>query len=177
MDDAVSESVCQLGSLLCSKGFSVSVDQWSRKEQCTLGPLPWLHSQLEKLDRMGGRVVLALTHKGSERAEQWTQWNGNGEVMDTEQLKSPYFDLFSASLFLIQANKLQGKAHERFVLVEFASHPTQCHRSDTSPPGLLQGLPLFQLPSQTQSFLSELTVVEAEMGSGGRTWTGWKLDI
>ncbi|XP_061583175.1 interleukin-17 receptor C [Cololabis saira] len=173
VDDGVSEAVCQLGSFLCSQGFSVSVDQWSRKEQCTLGPLTWLHSQLLKLDSMGGRVLLVLTHKASERTEEWTHWSKNEEVKNSQELKSPYSDLFSGSLVLIQANRQLGRADERFVLVKFDSHPTQRHNGDKSLPGLLQGLPLFQLPSQTQSLLSELTVVQ-ETGSSGKTWTGWR---
>ncbi|KAM6927654.1 uncharacterized protein FYW49_003824 [Xenentodon cancila] len=172
-DDGVSEAVCQLGSFLCSQGFSVSVDQWSRKEQCTLGPLTWLHSQLLKLDSVGGQVVLVLTHKASERTEEWTHWSKDEEVKNPQEVMSPYSDLFCGSLVLIQASKQQGRADERFVLVKFDSHPTQRHSGDKSLPGLLQGLPLFQLPSQTRSLLSQLTVT-VERGSGGRTWTGWR---
>ncbi|XP_074535152.1 uncharacterized protein il17rc [Halichoeres trimaculatus] len=166
----VSESVCQLGSLLSNHGFSVSVDQWSRKEQCTLGPLPWLHSQLLELKTQGGRVVLVLTLKALKRAEEWTWWykeaiktksGGN----DYPQICSPYSDVFTASLCLIQADKEQGRAGERFLLVTFDSHPS----SDKSLPQLFQGVPLFHLPSKTRALMTELTVGSTGRGSSQRT--------
>lgn len=175
VDDLVSESVCGLGSQLCDQGFSVSADQWSRKEQCTLGPMPWLHSQLLELNSRGGRVVLVLTRKALERAEEWT--HRNKDVIKTKeddkglpQICSPYSDVFTASLSVIQADKQLGRAGERFLLVTLDSHPS----SDRSLPELLQGLPLFQLPSHTQALLFELTVGRTGRGSGRRTWTGWK---
>ncbi|XP_029946715.1 uncharacterized protein il17rc [Salarias fasciatus] len=175
VDDDVSDSVCQLGSLLSSQGFSVSVDQWSRKEQCTLGPLPWLHSQLLKLDSQGGRILLVLTQKAVERTAEWTHWTNdvkmNGKDKELPLLWSPYADTFTASLFIIQADKQLGRAGERFLLVKFDSHPAQSHSRDRRLPEPLQGLPLFQLPSQTQSLLTELTVVEAERGSDKRRQT------
>ncbi|XP_070758554.1 uncharacterized protein il17rc isoform X2 [Enoplosus armatus] len=169
VDDGVSESVCRLGSLLCNQGFSVSVDQWSRKEQCNLGPLPWLHSQLLELKSHGGRIVLVLTRKALERAEEWT----HKEVINTKeedegllQIWSPYSDVFTASLCLIQADKQLGRTGERFLLVKFDSHPC----SDKGLPEPLQGLPLLQLPSQTQTLLTELTVGGTQRGLGRRTW-------
>ncbi|XP_034726093.1 interleukin-17 receptor C-like isoform X2 [Etheostoma cragini] len=170
VDDGVSESVCRLGSQLFNQGFRVSVDQWSRKEQCTMGPLPWLHSQLLEMKSLGGRIVLVLTPKALERAEEWTHGNEAVSKMKGDnglpQICSPYSDVFTASLFLIQAAKQLGIAGERFLLVEFDSHPS----IDKRLPELLQGLPLFQLPSQIQALLSELT----GRGSGRRTWTSWK---
>lgn len=167
-EDGVSESVCRLGSLLCNQGFSVSVDQWSRNEQCTLGPLPWLHSQMLELNSHGGRAVLVLTRKALERAQEWTHrqkevFKMKGEDKGLHQICSPYSDVFTASLCLIQADKQLGRAIERFLLVKFDSHPC----SDRSLPELLQGLPLFKLPCQTQALLSELTV--GGRGSGRRT--------
>ncbi|XP_008283374.1 uncharacterized protein il17rc [Stegastes partitus] len=176
VDDGVSESVHQLWSLLCSQGFSVSVDMWSRKEQCDLGPLPWLHSQLLKINSLGSRAVLILNGKALERTEEWTRSSKvvietKGEDRLPPQLQSPYYDMFAASLFLIQADKQLGRAGERFVLVRFDSPSKQTHSSDRSLPELLQGLPLFQLPSQTPSLLAELTAVPAERTSGQRMWT------
>ncbi|XP_054883197.1 uncharacterized protein il17rc [Poeciliopsis prolifica] len=172
LDDAVSESVCLLGSQLCSQGFSVSVDQWCRKDQCTMGPLPWLYSQLQKLDNMGGRVLLVLTQKALEKTEEWTLLNNGGGGKGQQQMKSPYSDLFMASLFIIQAHKKLGRAAERFVLVKIDSHQTKNHSSDDKLPELLQGLPLFLLPSQSQSLTTELTVEEA-----GTTRTEWRRNI
>ncbi|XP_071349107.1 uncharacterized protein il17rc [Trachinotus anak] len=174
LDDGVSESVCQLGSLLYNKGFSVSVDQWSRKEQCTLGPLPWLHSKLLELESPGNRVVVVLTRKAIERTEEWMHQQkqvikSKGENKGLPQIFSPYSDLFTASLCIMHAYKQLGRAEERFLLVKFDSHSS----SDWNLPELLQGLPLFQLPFQTQALLTELTVGRTGR-SGGKTWTGWK---
>ncbi|XP_041638874.1 interleukin-17 receptor C isoform X2 [Cheilinus undulatus] len=170
VDAGVSESVCQLGSLLSNHGFSVSVDQWSRKEQCTLGPLPWLHSQLLELKSQRGRAVLILNQKALERAEEWTRWYKKDmkTKMDSKGLPqrwSPYSDVFSALLFIIQTDKEQGRAGERFLLVKFDSYQS----SNKGLPELFQGLPLFHLPSKTRAFLSELTVGGTERGAGRRT--------
>ncbi|XP_069559436.1 interleukin-17 receptor C [Brachyistius frenatus] len=179
MYDGVLESVCQLGSFLRDQGFSVSVDQWSRKEQCTLGPLPWLHSQLLRLNSHGGRVLLVLTDKALEKTEEWTHRDEDGVMKrgdkDLPLSSSPYSDMFTASLFIIQADKQLGRAGERFLLLKFDSHPLQSHSSDRTLPVVLQGLPLFQLPSQTQALLDELGVVETEKGPGRMTWTEWSL--
>ncbi|XP_068171591.1 interleukin-17 receptor C isoform X2 [Antennarius striatus] len=159
MDDGVSESVCQLGSLLCSRGFSVSVDQWSRKQQCRQGPLPWLHSQLLELDNCGGRAVLVLSRRALERADEWTLRNKDAMKTKSEekgqpQPGSPYSDVFMASLFLIQADRQLGRAGKRFLLVNLDSN--LC--SEKKIPEPLQGLTLFQLPAQTKAFLTELTL-------------------
>ncbi|XP_056249743.1 interleukin-17 receptor C [Seriola aureovittata] len=174
LDDGLSDSVCRLGSLLCNKGFNVSVDQWSRKEQCTLGPLLWLHSKLLELDSRGNRVVVVLNRKAIERTEEWMHQyeeviKTKGEDKGLPQMCSPYSDLFTASLCIIHADKQLGRAGERFLLVKFDSHPS----SDRNLPELLQGLPLFQLPFQTQALLTELTVGHTGT-SGGKTWTRWK---
>ncbi|KAG7244598.1 hypothetical protein INR49_029617 [Caranx melampygus] len=160
LDGGVSDSVCRLGSLLCNKGFNVSVDQWSRMELWNRGPLPWLHSKLLEMDSQGDHVVLVLTRKAIEKAEEWMPQNK--EIIKTKdrglpQMCSPYSDLFTAALCIIHADKLQGRAGKRFLLVTFDSHL----RSDRKRPELLQGLPLFQLPFQTQALLTELTVEQA----------------
>lgn len=167
-DVGVSKSVDQLGSFLCSQGFSASVDRWSRREQCSQGPLVWLYSQLQKMDSTGGRVVLTLTQNTSERAEEWIHLNTAEDAENPHQLTGPYADLFTASLFIIHRLKMQARAAERFVLVNFdTSHK---HNTDMKLPELLRGLPMFHLPSQTQSLLTELTVAETEMGRRRRTW-------
>ncbi|XP_036956919.1 interleukin-17 receptor C-like [Acanthopagrus latus] len=173
VDGGVSESVCQLGSMLCTRGFRVSVDQWSIKEQCTLGPLPWLHSQLLELNSQRGRVVLVVTRKALERAEEWTHRHKEDIKTKGQENRglpltgSPYSDVFMASLCLIEADRLQGRAGERFLLATFDPHP----RSDRNLPELLQGLRLFQLPSQTGALLTELTVG----GTGKGSWKRWCL--
>lgn len=167
VDNEVLESVCRLGSLLCNRGFSVSVDQWCRKEQCTLGPLPWLHSQLLELNSRGGRVVLVLTRKVLGRTAEWTHQHPSDSGLP--QTWSPYSDVFTACLSLIEAEKQLSRAAERFLLVKLTSHPV----GDRSLPELLQGLPLFQLPCQTQPLLSELSMRGTGRRLGGRTWKKW----
>lgn len=165
VDEGVSELVSQLGSLLGSHGFSVCVDQWNREKQCIMGPVPWLHSQLLEMKQRGGRVVLVLTRKALETAEEWTRQEaartnaGDGGVPQTE---SPYSAVFVACLRLIHGVKHAGEARELFVLVRFDSK-----ERDRSLPELFQGLPLFHLPSQTQALLTGLTV----SGSRRRLWT------
>ncbi|XP_028302497.1 uncharacterized protein LOC114463260 isoform X2 [Gouania willdenowi] len=173
-DDGVSESICQLGSSLLSLGFSVAVDQWSRKQQCMMGPLPWLYAQLLKMDSVGGKVVLILNHRALERCEGWTTLSTNFELEEKAKelphMRSPYADTFTASMILIQAEKQLDGARGRFLLVKFRSHQEQAHSSDMGLPELLQGLPLFHLPSQTRCFINELTMVKPRRESR-RKWT------
>lgn len=155
-DEAISELVSQLGSLLGSHGFSLCVDQWNREKQCNMGPVPWLHSQLLELKQWGGRVVLVLTRKALETAEEWARQEAartKADARSVTQTESPYSDVFVACLRLIHSVKQAGKARELFVLVRFDSK----ERKDRSLPELFQGLPLFHLPSQTQALLTGLT--------------------
>ncbi|KAM9429314.1 LOW QUALITY PROTEIN: interleukin-17 receptor C-like [Salvelinus alpinus] len=129
-DQALPGLVCHLGSFLSSLGFSVSVDLWSQAELSVLGPVPWLNSQLDCLQRQGSKVVLVLTQAAWERAEEWGRrgWErdtlrGSGCEEDGESVegcRSPYLDVFSASLTCI-LDYLQGRAGERFTLVQFKS--------------------------------------------------------
>lgn len=91
------------------------------------------------------------------------------EENEVPKIWSPYSDLFTASLFLIQADKLLGRAGERFLLIQFDTHSKQTQTSNGTLPELLHGLPLFRLPTQTKSLLAELTVTETQRGSRGMT--------
>eukprot|EP00063_Salmo_salar_P048244 XP_014023079.1 PREDICTED: uncharacterized protein LOC106583442 isoform X2 [Salmo salar] len=194
VDGSVSELVCELGSSLCAQGFSVSVDLWSRAELCSLGPLPWLHSQLQHLDSHGVRAILVLTQAAWERTEDWVrQWDQQGqqgkdivqgvekeeggEEMEGEGedkgllqgLSSPYADVFSAALSCIKADHKLGCAGERFLLVHFEAHSVKPPSSERGLPELFQGLPMFHLPSQSQGLLAELAMgpTGPEAGIGG----------
>uniref|UniRef100_A0A4W5R1W2 Interleukin 17 receptor C n=1 Tax=Hucho hucho TaxID=62062 RepID=A0A4W5R1W2_9TELE len=181
VDGSVSELVCELGSSLCAQGFSVSVDLWSRTELCSLGPLPWLHSQLQHLDSQGGRAILVLTQAAWERTEDWVQqWDQQGQqgkdIVQGVELKeegeevegedkgllqglsSPYADVFSAALSCIKADNKLGCAGERFLLVHFEAHSAKPPNSARGLPELFQGLPMFHLPSQSQGLLAELAM-------------------
>lgn len=150
MDDDLSKALCDLCSLLHHQDFSVTLDSCCRKEQCDLGPIPWLHSQMMKLDGQDGRAVLVLTHEALERALEWDLQ----DKMKEEEREHPHSAIFKSSLFLIHTYKQQERARERFVLVTFDSN--LCRKS--RPPGLLLGLRLFQLPSQSKALLTELAV-------------------
>lgn len=158
VDRGVSESVCRLGSLLSQRGLSVAVDLWCREDQRRLGPLPWLHSQLQEQSRLGGPVLLVLTPQALEAAEEWSRRQQG--VVKAQRLDKDLLqicsDLFTASLCLIRVNKQLGTAGGRFLLVSFDSDSAHLLSSKRSVLELLQGLPLFQLPSQMQALLSEL---------------------
>uniref|UniRef100_A0A674EXS5 Uncharacterized LOC115208220 n=1 Tax=Salmo trutta TaxID=8032 RepID=A0A674EXS5_SALTR len=174
VDNSVSELVCELGSSLRARGLSVSVDLWNRAELCSLGPLPWLHSQLQPLDSQGGRALLVLTQAAWKKAEDWgQQWDQHGQqgrdiALGVEEegeykrllqgLSSPYADVFSAALSCIKVDHQQGHAGKRFLLVHFEAHSAKPLSSERGLPELFQGLPLFHLPSQRQELLVQLAI-------------------
>lgn len=152
-DEEVSAAVCSLGFLLYSRDFSVTVDQWSRRSQINTGPLPWSHCQLLKMDSQCERVVLFLTPKAVERADTWS--SQDRPVIGLQE-ESPYSDVFRAALFAIQASKNQGRASERFALVTFDPLWTDAQICHNRLPEILQGLPLFHFPSQTEALMRDL---------------------
>ncbi|XP_034028629.1 uncharacterized protein wu:fl23c11 [Thalassophryne amazonica] len=168
-DKALVGLVCQLGSSLQALGFSVSLDLWSQAELCVLGPVPWLHSRLDRLKRQGGKVVLVLTKAAWTRVEEWRTWScerhlskeKRGETKEDKAGKtygasSPCVDVFTASLSCILADYLQGREGERFLLVQFESLPPEPPGGCCSLPELFRGLHLYSLPSQSLGFLTEL---------------------
>uniref|UniRef100_A0A4W5Q525 Interleukin 17 receptor C n=1 Tax=Hucho hucho TaxID=62062 RepID=A0A4W5Q525_9TELE len=182
VNNSVSKLVCELGSSLRARGLSVSVDLWSRAELCSLGPLPWLHSQLQPLDSQGGRALLVLTQAASKKAEDWgQQWDQQGQqgrdiAQGVEEegeykrllqgLSSPYADVFSAALSCIKVDHQQGCAGKRFLLVHFEAHSAKPLSSERGLPELFQGLPLFNLPSQRQELLVQLAIGSKGPGAG-----------
>ncbi|KAJ8016162.1 hypothetical protein DPEC_G00004330 [Dallia pectoralis] len=177
-DQALPGLVCRLGTSLTSLGFSVSLDLWSRAELSVLGPVPWLHSRLDRLQRQGGKVVLVLTQAAWEKAEEWGSrgWERDtlqkrGCVEDGGSVKgtrTTYSDVFSASLSCILADYLQGRAGERFTLVQFESLPPQPPGGGCPLPELFRGLQLFSLPSQSLAFLTELAFGRGRGAGSGR---------
>ncbi|XP_046896457.1 interleukin-17 receptor C isoform X1 [Hypomesus transpacificus] len=163
-DPALSGLVGRLGTSLKALGFSVSLDLWSQAELGVLGPVPWLHSRLDRLQRQGGKVILVLTKTSWDRAEDWGNWGwgrdspkGMEEGEADGDCPSPsYSDVFSASFSCILADYLQGRAGERFALVQLESLPPQLAGGSRPLPELFRGLPLFSLPSQSLGFLTEL---------------------
>ncbi|CAN9515407.1 unnamed protein product [Ophioblennius macclurei] len=178
--------LCHLGSSLQALGFSVSLDLWSQKELGMLGPVPWLHSRLDQLQRQGGKVVLVLTQATWTRAEEWgvRGWEGNlAREKNTKEeeeaggrsgpASSPYGDVFSASLSCILADYLQGRAGERFMLVQFESLPPEPPGSFRPLPQLFRGLHVYSLPSQSLGFLTELAGArQMATAPDRRKWAG-----
>uniref|UniRef100_A0A3B4FCE6 Uncharacterized LOC102208752 n=1 Tax=Pundamilia nyererei TaxID=303518 RepID=A0A3B4FCE6_9CICH len=157
------ELLCHLGSSLQSLGFSVSLDLWSHAELSMLGPVPWLHSQLDQLQRQGGKVVLVLTQASWTKAEEWgAQRSERKRHVKEEEAGRDYpgssrcADVFSASLSCVLADYLQGRAGERFMLVQFESLPPEPPGSFRPLPELFRGLHVYSLPSQSLGFLTEL---------------------
>uniref|UniRef100_A0A3B1IJI3 SEFIR domain-containing protein n=1 Tax=Astyanax mexicanus TaxID=7994 RepID=A0A3B1IJI3_ASTMX len=164
---SLTELVCRLASSLSSLGFSVSLDLWSHSELSALGPVPWLHSRLDQVQRQGGKVVLVLTQAAWARSEEWGRHAGakrmetqkeeeEEEDSDHSATVSPCSDVFSASLSCILADYLQGRAGERFVLIQFEAQPAGSPGAGELLPELFRGLSLFSLPSQSLGFLTEL---------------------
>ncbi|XP_034551930.1 interleukin-17 receptor C isoform X2 [Notolabrus celidotus] len=165
-NQALPELMSHLGSSLQTLGFSVSLDMWSQTELGALGPVPWLHSRLDRLKRQGGKVVLVLTQTAWIRAEEWgaRSWEKktpvNSEMKEEEErhntTSSHCVDVFTASLSCILADYLQGHAGERFMLVQFESLPPEPPGGFRPLPELFRGLHLYSLPSQSLGFLTEV---------------------
>lgn len=161
-DPALPGLMNHLGSSLRTLGFTVSLDLWSQVELGALGPVPWLHSRLNQLKRHGGKVVLVLTQATWLRAEEWGAQNwernafrrGNRDVKDAACPTSS--DVFTASLSCVLADFLQGRAGERFMLVQFESLPPKPPGGFRPLPELFRGLHVYSLPSQSLGFLTEL---------------------
>ncbi|XP_042347438.1 uncharacterized protein wu:fl23c11 [Plectropomus leopardus] len=166
-EQALPELMSHLGSSLQALGFTVSLDLWSQAELSVLGPVPWLHSRLNRLQRQGGKVVLVLTQAAWIRAEEWgarswerpTPNERNKEEEETGKsyiASSPCVDVFTASLSCILADYLQGRAGERFMLAQFESLPPEPPGGFRPLPELFRGLHVYSLPSQSLGFLTEL---------------------
>ncbi|XP_068453875.1 interleukin-17 receptor C [Clinocottus analis] len=162
-DQALPELLSHLGSSLQALGFSVSLDLWSQTELSALGPVPWLHSRLNRLQTQGGKVVLVLTQAAWIKAEEWgaRSWERNSPAAAEEAGRSPAAsspcgDAFTASLSCILADYLQGRAGERFMLAQLESLPPEPPGGFRPLPELFRGLHVYSLPSQSLGFLTEL---------------------
>ncbi|KAK5863791.1 hypothetical protein PBY51_000795 [Eleginops maclovinus] len=164
-NQALPELMSHLGSSLQALGLTVSLDLWSQTELSVLGPVPWLHSRLNRLQKQGGKVVLVLTQAAWIRADEWgarswernTPKENNRDIEETAfNVSSPCVDVFTASLSCILADYLQGRAGERFVLVQFESLPPEPPGGFQALPELFRGLHVYSLPSQSLGFLTEL---------------------
>ncbi|XP_051509243.1 uncharacterized protein LOC127414900 isoform X2 [Myxocyprinus asiaticus] len=161
-EDNIMEQVCRLGSSLSNLGFSVFLDLWSRSELNTLGPVPWLRSRLDHVQRCGGKAVFVLSPAACERAEEWSCRGAGKDLKEDKKINkflrsSMVSDVFTASLSCILADYLLGRVGERFVLAEFEARSPGSHGAIAALPEFFRGLPLFILPSESMGFLLELT--------------------
>ncbi|XP_028823431.1 uncharacterized protein il17rc [Denticeps clupeoides] len=149
--ESVKELVCRLGTSLSVLGFTVSLDLWSHLEVASLGPAPWLFSQLDQLQAMGGKAVVVLSQTARQRAEEWRL---NGWAAEDSVCPS---DTFAAALGCLLVDQLQGCAREQFILVQFGcDSPAHCEQKCCLPV-LLHGLPMYNLPTESQAFLAALS--------------------
>ncbi|XP_056278120.1 uncharacterized protein wu:fl23c11 isoform X2 [Pseudoliparis swirei] len=160
-DPALPELMSHLGSSLQALGFGVSLDLWSQTELSALGPVPWLHSRLNRLQRQGGKVVLVLTQAAWVKAEEWgaRSWQRSSpseEAGRSSAPSSPCSDVFTASLSCVLADYLQGRAGERFMLAQLEALPAEPPGGLRPLPELFRGLHVYSLPSQSLAFLTEL---------------------
>lgn len=177
-DKRLPKLLCHLGSSLQALGFTVSLDLWSQGELCALGPVPWLHSRLDRLKRQGGKVVLVLTQTTWTRAEEWGALSGEISEQNISGVEedsagsypesSRHMDVFGASLSCILSDYLQGRAGERFMLVQFESLPLAPPGGYRPLPRLFCGLHLYSLPSQSLGFLTELAGSKQTASSSAR---------
>ncbi|KAJ8259915.1 hypothetical protein GJAV_G00174930 [Gymnothorax javanicus] len=149
--------VSRLGTALCSLGFGVIADLWSQAELGVLGPVPWLHGQLERLKRVEGQVVLILTPGFYERVGQ--RGGVEAEAGKEERGLSPHVDVFNAALNCLLADRLHSINRGHFTLVHFEVLPSFSPISswEAVKPLSFHGLQPYALPSQSLPFLVELT--------------------
>lgn len=173
-EQALPGLMCHLGSSLQALGCSVSLDLWSHAELSVLGPVPWLHSRLDRLQRQGGKVVLVLTQAARKKAEEWgaRSWERITPSLRDKDMEtgipSTCVDVFSASLSCILADYLQGRAGERFMLVQFESLPPEPPGGCLPLPELFRGLHVYSLPSQSLGFLTELAGTQQMINASSR---------
>uniref|UniRef100_A0A3Q3EJJ1 Interleukin-17 receptor C/E N-terminal domain-containing protein n=1 Tax=Labrus bergylta TaxID=56723 RepID=A0A3Q3EJJ1_9LABR len=140
----------------------------------------WLKEDDVKGAVGGGHVVLLypsdddqalpelMSHLGSSLqalgfSVSWTcgarlSWVGPGPHPDCldQSCRMGCWERFTASLSCILADYLQGRAGERFMLVQFESLPPEPPGGFRPLPELFRGLHVYSLPSQSLGFLTEL---------------------
>lgn len=152
-DPSLSETVCWFATWLSELGFSVSLDLWNQAAVSAMGPTPWLHSQLQQVQKQGGKTLLLLSHNAMLQARAFCEtWSSALNKKDPKVGNASWLwssDIFSSVLSSLFSAQFQGGAAERFALVQLESETFDM-------PDLFQGLRLYQLPSESQSLLADL---------------------
>ncbi|XP_078065966.1 interleukin-17 receptor C-like isoform X2 [Mustelus asterias] len=134
-------------SVLCELQFQVIVDLWKRIELGAQGPLPWFHSQKNKITGEGGKILVLLSKGASMKCSEWLQSPGS-----TKAINDPN-DGFMASLNCILPDITKGNVSGKYVVVYFEDL-----QKKEEIPEVFNNLPVYSLPSQLSAFLQELKV-------------------
>lgn len=153
-DPCLSDTVCWFATWLSELGFSISLDLWNQAAVSAVGPTPWLHSQLQHIQKHGGKTLLLLSDDAVLRAKAFYEtWSSvvNKDDGKASSTSWPWnADVFGSALSSLFSARLQGGATaERFALVQLESEAFDM-------PELFEGLRLYQLPSGSQCLLADL---------------------
>ncbi|XP_048404051.2 interleukin-17 receptor C-like isoform X2 [Stegostoma tigrinum] len=136
-----------LASVLCELKFQVAVDLWKRRELVDQGPLPWFHSQKNKVTEEGGKILIVFSKGASMKCNEWFQ---SSEGIKT--MHDPY-DGFMASLNCVLPDIIKGNVFERYVVAYFEDL-----QKKEDIPDIFNIMPIYGLPSQLPEFLQEIGV-------------------
>ncbi|XP_041048158.1 interleukin-17 receptor C-like [Carcharodon carcharias] len=131
--------------VLCELKFQVAVDLWKRKELGAQGPLPWVHSQKNKITEEGGKIVILFSKGASIKCNEWLQSTGS-----TKTIHDPY-DGFMASLNCVLPDIMKGNVSGEYVVAYFEDL-----QKKEEIPEMFKKIPVYNLPSQLSEFLQEI---------------------
>lgn len=141
--------------MLSELGVSVSLDLKDQKTVSTVGPTPWLHSQLQHIQLHGGKALLLLSHDALHQTKEcWDDWNAQktAEKVIGQSSKMGLhwsLDVFRSALNCIIHAHLKGGADKHYALLQFDSKKIDM-------PEPLQDLRLYNLPSDSKDLLADL---------------------
>uniref|UniRef100_UPI00398E42DA interleukin-17 receptor C-like isoform X2 n=1 Tax=Pristiophorus japonicus TaxID=55135 RepID=UPI00398E42DA len=136
-----------LSSVLFELNIQVAVDLWNRRALGAQGPLPWIHSQKNKITEEGGKILILFSKGASMKYNEWLQ---SSEGVAT--IHDPY-DGFMASLNCVLPDIMKGNVSEKYVCAYFEDL-----QSKAEIPEIFNKMPIYNLPSQLHEFLQEIGV-------------------
>ncbi|XP_067908062.1 interleukin-17 receptor C-like isoform X2 [Heterodontus francisci] len=134
-------------TVLFELNVQVAVDLWKRREMGIQGPLPWIHSQKNKIAEEGGKILILFSKGASMKCNEWLQ-----STEGTKTLHDPY-DGFMASLNCVLPDIMKGNVSGMYVVAYFEDLLTK-----TEIPEIFNKMPIYKLPSQLPKFLQEIGV-------------------
>ncbi|XP_067854653.1 interleukin-17 receptor C-like isoform X2 [Heptranchias perlo] len=132
-------------SVLFELNFQVTVDLWKRREMGAQGPLPWIHSQKNKIAEEGGKILILFSKGAGMKCNEWLQSSGG-----TGTIHDPY-DGFMASLNCVLPDIIKGNVSGKYVVAYFEDLQNKAEI-----PELFNKMPIYNLPSQLTEFLQEI---------------------